>query len=136
MTRYLVAYASTVVVFLAIDMLWLGFIARDFYKSRLGDLLLAQPIWPVALGFYAVFVVGIVMFVVGPALNSGASVGWALLWGAAFGFFAYATYDLTNLSTLRNWPVSLSIVDLAWGTALTGVSAATGLWLSRKFLGL
>ncbi len=136
MTRNLVAYLSTVVVFLAIDMVWLGVVAREFYKSRLGDLLLAQPNWGVALGFYALYVVGVVLFVVAPALTAGWSLATTALWGAAFGFFAYATYDLTNLATIRNWPVSITFVDLAWGTVLTAVSATAGVWLTRKFLGL
>ncbi len=130
MSSYLIAYFSTTVVFLAIDAVWLGLVAIGFYKSQLGDLL-ANPInFPAAAGFYAVYCIGIVIFAVVPALRSG-NILDATLYGALFGFFCYATYDMTNLATIRGWPVLISIVDMAWGTILTAVSATAGTWVAR-----
>ena len=131
---HLVAYLTTAVVFLAVDAVWLGFVARDFYAERLGGLMKSPVDLRIAAGFYAVYVVGIVIFAVAPALEADA---WrtALVKGALFGFFAYATYDLTNLATLEGWPVSVSVVDVVWGTGLTGGSALMGFVLTKKLVG-
>ncbi len=130
--QYLAAYVATAVVFLFIDYLWLGHIAKNFYFSRLGDLLADKPNLGVAAVFYAVYVIGVVIFAVGPALQSGT---WktALIYGALFGFFCYATYDMTNLATLKNWPVTVAVVDTIWGTVLTGFSALIGYLIVRQF---
>jgi uncharacterized membrane protein len=125
MTKYLIAYAGTALVFFAIDMVWLTAIARSFYRDALGGLLLDPPNMIAAGLFYAVFIVGIVIFAVAPALAAG-SWGRALLLGALFGFFTYATYDMTNLATLKGWPLKVVVVDILWGSALTGVSALAG----------
>ena len=130
MTRYLAAYGFTLMVFLAIDFVWLSQIARKFYFERIGHLMADKPNLTAAVVFYAVYVVGIVIFAVAPALKSG-SVMTALGYGALFGFFAYATYDMTNYATLKNWPVMVTVVDIAWGTFLTGISAAAGYYLTR-----
>lgn len=129
--QYLAAYIVTAVIFLFIDFLWLGYIAKSFYFSRLGDLLLDKPNLAVAAVFYAVYVIGVVIFAVGPALQSGT---WktALIYGALFGFFCYATYDMTNLATLKGWPVTVAVVDVIWGTVLTGVSALLGYAIVRQ----
>jgi uncharacterized membrane protein len=121
--RAVVAYIVTAVVFLGLDALWLSQIALGLYRRELGGLLREQPNLAVAGVFYLLFVVGIVLLVVLPALNGG---GWltALWMGAVLGLVAYGTYDITNLSTLRGWPLGLSLIDLSWGTALTAVSAA------------
>jgi uncharacterized membrane protein len=131
---YLVAYLSTAVVFLAVDALWLGFVARDFYATRLGELMKTPADLRIAAGFYAVYVIGIVIFAVAPALAADA---WriALVKGALFGFFAYATYDLTNLATIQGWPLTVSIVDLVWGTSLTAGSALIGFVLTKRLVG-
>lgn len=134
MIQYFVAYATTAVVFLVIDLLWLSQIAKSFYASRLGDLLLEQPNVGIAVGFYLMYVLGILIFAVIPALKSD-EMQTALIYGCLFGFFAYATYDLTNLATLKGWPVMVAVVDIAWGTAVTGVSAVSGFLLTRTFLG-
>ena len=105
------------IVFFAIDMTWLGLVAKGFYKSQIGFLMKTDINWTAALVFYALFVVGLVLFVIAPAVERG-SWTHALLFGALFGFFAYATYDLTNLATLKDWPLLVSIVDMAWGAAL------------------
>jgi uncharacterized membrane protein len=126
--RYLVAYIVTAVVFLGLDALWLGRIALDLYRRELGDLLLDKPNLVVAGLFYLLFVGGIVILAIAPALNGGA--WWnALLMGAVLGLVAYGTYDITNLSTLKNWSLTVTIADLAWGTALTAISATIGYWV-------
>ncbi len=133
MLRYIVAYLATAVVFLAIDYVWLTRVALQFYRENLGDLLLANPRIGAAAAFYAVYVIGIVIFAVAPALRSGSALT-ALAFGALFGFFAYATYDMTNYATLKNWPLTVSVVDIIWGTALTGVSAWLGALITRAIL--
>jgi uncharacterized membrane protein len=113
-------YLIAVPIFLAIDMIWLVVIASGFYKRQLGELLAARPNWVAAVIFYLLYVLGIVVFASQPADN-----GWqALGLGALFGLIAYATYDLTNLATIRDWPVTLVVVDLVWGAALSAVVAA------------
>jgi uncharacterized membrane protein len=127
MTRILVAYAATLVVFCCCDFVWLGYVARDYYQSQLGGLLLAQPNWGAAVAFYAIYAAGICLFCIVPALNA-ASLGKAALLGAMLGALAYATYDLSNLATLKSWPMALSLVDIAWGAFVTAVSASAGCW--------
>lgn len=119
---FLTLYAISVPVFFAVDMVWLGFVAKNFYRSQLGDLL-GDVQWPAAIIFYLVFLVGLTIFVIYPAAEKS-SVQYGLLYGALFGFFTYATYDLTNLATLRHWPLSVSLVDMVWGTVLGGTVAA------------
>ena len=130
MVQYLIAYGITAIVFLGIDFIWLSQIAKTFYSERLGDLLLDKPNLGAAAAFYAIYVVGVVIFSVAPALRAG-SATTALVYGALFGFFAYATYDMTNYATLRNWPLEVSLVDTAWGACLTGVSALFGYLVTR-----
>jgi uncharacterized membrane protein len=134
MRTYLIAYAATLVVFLAADALWLGFVARDFYREQLGALMSPNPNLAVAAGFYALYVVGVVYFAVAPALNAG---GWttALVSGALFGLIAYATYDLTNLAVTKGFPATLALVDMAWGAALTATSAVAGYLITRAVAG-
>ncbi len=131
---YAVAYAATAVVFLGIDFVWLSTVATGFYRSRIGALLLEQPNLPVAGLFYLFYVGGIVHFAVMPALH-GANWATALLNGALLGLIAYGTYDITNLATLKNWSVSVSVVDMIWGTALTGLAATCGYFLTAWTVG-
>ena len=130
MTRILVAYAATAILFCGLDFLWLGFVAKGYYQSQVGALLLEKPNMPVAVLFYAVYIAGVMVFAVLPALSAGA---WekALIYGALFGFFAYATYDLTNLATLKGWSPRIAFLDLAWGCVVTGVSACGGYLVTR-----
>lgn len=123
--QLVIAYISTAFVFFAIDFVWLSKMTGLFYRARMGDMLLAQPNFAVAGAFYLIYVAGIVYLAVLPALTSG---NWstALISGAVLGLVAYGTYDMTNLATLKNWSLSLSIVDIAWGTFLTAVSATAG----------
>lgn len=123
---FLVAF----LVFLLIDLFWLGLIAKKFYRKHLGFLMSKDVNWTAAIVFYIIFIVGIVLFVVLPALEAD-SFKHALFYGALFGFVTYATYDLTNLATLDKWPVLITIVDLIWGTFLaTSVSVVTFLFFS------
>lgn len=133
MSKYLTAYGITVIVFLAIDFIWLAFVARSLYVDSIGHLMRDQPLLGAAGLFYAVYVIGIVIFAISPALRTD---NWstALIFGALFGFFAYATYDATNYATLRDWPLSISLIDTAWGTALTGISAVAGFWGTRLLM--
>ena len=118
-------------VFLVIDMVWLGLIAKNFYREQIGALMKASPNWSAAFIFYALFIVGLTLFVIEPALNKGSWVN-ALLFGALFGLITYATYDLTNLATLKNWPLTLTIVDLIWGATIAGsVSVITYFIVSK-----
>ena len=125
MNRLLVAYAGTAVVMVALDMLWLGVVAKTIYQHGIGHLMAEKPNVPVAVLFYALYALGLVIFAVAP--HSGGS-GWGktVTLGALFGFFAYATYDLTNLATLRDWPVGVALLDLAWGTLVSAAAAAAG----------
>jgi len=118
-------YIIALPVFLAIDMAWLGLVAKNFYAKRIGFLMKTDINWMAAILFYLLFIVGLVLFVIMPAVGKGSWVH-ALLFGALFGLIAYATYDLTNLATLKDWPLLVTIVDLAWGAVLAGsVSMAT-----------
>ena len=130
MRTNLIAYLSTVIVFLGIDFIWLTLTVNMVYKPRLGGLLMDKPNLPVALAFYLVYVIGIVVFAVMPAIEQG---NWTrALWGGAlFGFMAYATYDLTNLATLAGWSTTVSIIDMIWGTVLTGIAATAGYFITR-----
>ena len=125
MSKYFATYAATFTVMLVLDMLWLGVVAKSFYQAGIGHLMADRPVIPVAAAFYVMYAAGLVFFAV---VSTETSLGFAktALYGALFGFFAYATYDLTNLATLKNWPVSLALVDMAWGTVVSGVSAVAG----------
>jgi uncharacterized membrane protein len=120
--RIIVIYLLALVIFLIIDLLWLGFIARDFYRSRMAHLMLEKPNWGVAFVFYTLYVAGLVYFAIYPALQQQA-LSLALLNGALFGFFAYLTYEATNMAVLKGWSYELVIVDTVWGTLLSGLTA-------------
>jgi len=111
-------YLVSLAAFFAIDMVWLGLVARPFYQQQLGSLMAPNPNWFVAVIFYLLFVLGLLFFVVVPGLNAN-SLKATLVRAALFGLITYATYDLTNLATLKDWPVLLSIVDMLWGTILS-----------------
>lgn len=125
MTSYLIAWIAIVIVFLAIDAVWLGMVATSFYRSQLGELMLDQPKLQIAAIFYLLYAGAILVLASMPAAKQS-SLGLAFVLGAVLGLAAYGTYDITNLSTLKNWPVSMSLVDLAWGTLLTAISATAG----------
>jgi len=123
--RYVVAYIVAAVVFLGLDAIWLTRVALGMYRRELAGLLLDRPNLAIAGIFYLVFVAGIVILAIAPALNGGSWVN-APLMGAVLGFVAYGTYDITNLSTLKGWSLSVTLADLSWGTALSGITATVG----------
>jgi uncharacterized membrane protein len=133
MSYYLKLYFATLVAFFAVDLVWLGLVARTFYRKYIGFLMAAKVNWPAALIFYLLFVVGILVFAVLPGLEAG-SLKTTLGRAALFGLIAYATYDLTNLATLKDWPVVVTIVDLIWGTVLSVAVSCVG-YLAGKWLG-
>jgi uncharacterized membrane protein len=130
LSKHLVAWLAAFIVLLAIDMLWLGFVAKSFYQQGIGHLMAPEPRLGAAALFYLLYPVGLVIFAVAPGL-AGEGVARVALFGALFGFFAYATYDLSNLATLKDWPVGLALLDIAWGTAVSGAAAAAGKWASK-----
>ena len=131
--KYAAAYIATLVVFLATDSIWLTTTANTLYKPTLGDILLPTFSPAPALVFYLLYIVGVQVFAVAPAMKDGQ---WttALIYGALFGFFSYGVYDLTNMATLRNWTLTITLADMCWGTFLTGVSATLGYVLSNMGL--
>lgn len=126
----LAAYAGSAVVFFALDFVWLSFVALGFYRSEMGELLLDKPnLLPAAL-FYLFYVVGVVGFAVVPAVNAQSWI-WAVIAGVALGLIAYGTYDMTNLATIKDWSLKVSMVDLAWGGFVTGAAALGGYFAAR-----
>ena len=125
MSRYLITYIATFVTMVLIDLLWLGVIAKPLYQQGIGHLMAEKPNITAAVLFYILYPMGIVMFAIAP---DAASASWlkTFVTAALLGLFAYATYDLTNLATLKGWPASLAAVDMAWGSLVTGVSALAG----------
>jgi uncharacterized membrane protein len=122
---FLKLYAIALPVFFAIDMIWLGLVAKNFYRSQIGFLMKNNINWTAAIIFYLIFIAGLVTFVITPAVEKN-SWTHALLFGALFGLVCYATYDLTNLAVAKNWPLLVTIVDLVWGAILaTSVSVIT-----------
>ena len=123
-------YFLTFLVFLALDFLWLGLIAKGFYQRYLGHLFSEQVNWPAAFLFYLLFVIGIMVFVISPALKAQA---WtqSLCLGLLFGLITYATFDLTNLALLKGWPTTIVVVDILWGVFLTGTVSTAGYFISK-----
>jgi len=124
-------YAIALPVFFTIDMIWLGLVAKNFYKSQIGFLMKPDINWTAAIIFYLLFIVGLVLFVIMPAVEKG-SWTYALLFGALFGLITYATYDLTNLATLKDWPLIVTIVDLAWGATLGALVSVITFFIAGK----
>ena len=124
-------YAIALPVFFAIDMVWLGVVAKNFYRSQIGTLMKSDPNWIAAIIFYLIFIVGLVVFVITPAVEKG-SWTHALLFGALFGFVCYATYDLTNLAVAKDWPLLVTIVDLAWGAVLAASVSVVTYFIASK----
>jgi uncharacterized membrane protein len=133
MLFYVKLYAATLIGFFAIDIVWLGFLARDFYRKHLGFMLAEQPNWWAASAFYLLFIAGLVVFVILPALQEG-SLRKAVVLGAFFGLVTYATYDLTNHATAKGWPWIVTVIDLCWGAVLASsvscIGYLAGQWMS------
>ena len=128
--KLILSYLLTTLVFFAIDMVWLGFIAKNLYRKYLGDFLSDAINWKAAIIFYLIFIVGIFIFAIMPAVEKN-SIPKAIIYGAMFGFFTYATYDLTNLATLKNWPLQIVFIDMAWGALLTALVSTAGFYIVK-----
>lgn len=131
--RYVTAGVTILLTFLALDTFWIGFVALPMFRAALGDLLYFR--WEAGLAFYLVYVCGVLFFAIHPAFKSGQ---WktAAIHGAVLGFVAYATYDLTNLSTLKDWSLGIALPDMAWGTVMTSAGATLGYALSAPLMRL
>jgi uncharacterized membrane protein len=130
---YLKLYALTVPIFFIIDIIWLGVIARGFYRRQLGFILSPEVNWVAAAIFYLMYIAGILFFAVRPAINSN-SWGQAALLGGLYGFFTYATYDFTNLATIKNWPLAIVVVDVLWGICLCTLVSVLSFAITRWLL--
>ena len=128
---FLRLFAIALPVFFAIDMVWLVLIAKNFYRTQIGHLMKADINWAAALIFYAIFLVGLVVFVIAPAIEKN-SLWYALLYGSLFGLVCYATYDLTNLAVTKDWPLLVTIVDMIWGTVLSASVATLTYIIAQK----
>jgi uncharacterized membrane protein len=127
---YLKLYALTVPVFFIIDLIWLGIVAKGFYQKNLKYILSPNVNWTAAIIFYLMYIAGILIFAVLPGVAKD-SVRHAALWGALFGFFTYATYDLTNLALLKDWPLNIVVVDIFWGIVLCTVVATLSFYIAK-----
>ncbi len=130
--RYVGMFFISFAIFLAIDMVWLNIIAKKLYRRELGYLMADQFNVTAAFVFYALFVVGLIYFSIYPAFVLQSPIR-ALLLGAFFGLVTYATYDLTNLATVKDWPVLITMIDLAWGTTLGGLTSLFSYILYNRF---
>ena len=132
-TKLIQLYIATAILFFAIDILWLGVIAKNFYNKHLGRFFRERVNWTAAIIFYSLFILGIMIFAILPGTSS-ASLGRTVTLGVLYGLFTYATYDLTNLATLKDWPVKIVVVDILWGMVLCGLVSAGGfLFATRLF---
>jgi uncharacterized membrane protein len=133
--KYIVAYIATGISFALIDSVWLRNMYDRLYKPEIGEMLYTGGfrLWP-AVAFYFLYILGMMIFAVGPALANGK---WqtALLWGALLGFFCYMTYDLTNHATLKVWSTKVTVLDMIWGTVLTGSASLAGWWITTLIFG-
>lgn len=131
--KTLYIYLITTIIFFAIDMVWLGLIAKNFYREKLGFILSPDVNWYAAVIFYLIYIGGILYFAVLPALKDN---NWqtALLHGAVLGFLCYATYDLTNMATIKDWPLTVVLVDIVWGIILTASCALISYLATTKLL--
>jgi uncharacterized membrane protein len=129
---FIPAFVAALVAMAVIDGVWLTLIARNLYRENLGHLLADSTNWIAAVAFYFIYVAGITFFATQPGIDEGSALTAA--WrGAILGFFAYATYDLTNHATLRNWPTLVTVVDMAWGAVLTAAVAGIAAWVTLTF---
>ncbi len=134
MRLFLKLYLIALPIFFIVDMIWLAVIAKNFYKNQIGFLMKPDVNWTAAIIFYLLFLVGVVLFVIEPALEKK-DLMFALSRGALFGLITYATYDLTNLATLKDWPLKVVVVDMIWGAVLSGTVCGSSYWIANK-LGL
>lgn len=131
--QFLKVYALTLVIFFLVDIVWLGVISKKLYKEYLGHLMAPNVNWVAALVFYFLFIAGLVFFVIMPAIEKG-DLMYAITVGAFFGLITYGTYDLTNLATLRDWPLNITIIDLVWGTFLNAATSGITYFVATSLL--
>jgi uncharacterized membrane protein len=124
-------FTITFVVFMAIDLVWLGFIAKNLYSKYLGYIMTDKVNWGAAILFYVLFIIGLLFFVISPALDKN-SWTYALGAGALYGLLTYATYDLTNLATLKDWPITITVIDMIWGTTLASLTSIISFSILQK----
>lgn len=134
MSHYIYAYLTSLGTMAVLDAAWLGFIAPKFYKKHIGFIMTDKPVWSAAIAFYLLFVLGVTIFVVYPGWKNSDSLVKVGLLGALLGLVTYATYDLTNQATLKNWPYIVTIVDLIWGTLLTATVSLTAVTILRALI--
>lgn len=125
-------FVITFVVFMAIDLIWLGFIAKNLYSKYLGYIMTDKVNWGAAILFYVLFIIGLLFFVITPALDQN-SWTYALGAGALYGLLTYATYDLTNLATLKDWPITITVIDMVWGTILATMTSIISFSIIQRF---
>jgi hypothetical protein len=124
-------YFSFLVALIAIDLVWLLGVAKNLYRSEMGDLMASEPKLLAGLAFYVLYALGVCIFVIVPALSKQSLI-YALQYGALFGFFCYMTYDLTNLAVVRNFPTQLAFIDMAWGSFVTALCAGFAYWVGNR----
>jgi uncharacterized membrane protein len=129
--HFIVTYILTAIFFLVIDLTWLGIIARKYYLAQLGHLFREQVNWTAAGLFYSLYIVGMIVFAIQPGVDNASLVRTVIL-GLFYGFITYATYDLTNLATLKDWPLAIAVVDIAWGTVLGGLVSTFGYFVATR----
>ncbi|WP_270998650.1 DUF2177 family protein [Listeria seeligeri] len=133
MTQFMKLFFTSAVVFLIFDLFWLLVVSKKMYEHFIGDLMGNVRIFPAVI-FYVIYVIGVTFFVLIPGTEKG-SIGYVILAGALFGLICYATYDLTNLATLKDWPVAMTVIDLVWGTAVTTVTSVIVYFINMNFFG-
>lgn len=126
-------YFIALIVFFIVDMIWLGFIAKNFYANQIGSLMKTDINWIAAIIFYLIFIFGLVIFVISPSIEKNSWTN-ALIFGALFGFVCYATYDLTNLAVAKNWPILVTVVDLIWGAFLASSVSVITYFIFNRFV--
>lgn len=131
MFKYILLYLVVLGSFFVIDMIWLGLVAKNFYRKQLGFIMSPKVNWSAAIIFYLFFIVGLIFFVIYPSLVQNCWF-YALWTGAFFGAICYATYDLTNLATLKDWPLVVTIVDIVWGAVLSGTLSVIGFFFGKS----
>ena len=132
-TKLIQLYIVSAILFFAIDILWLGVIAKNFYNRHLGRFFAERVNWTAAGLFYSLYILGIMIFAILPGISAASLIRTVTL-GVLYGLFTYATYDLTNLATLKDWPVKIVVVDILWGMVLCGLVSAGGFLVATHFL--
>jgi uncharacterized membrane protein len=129
--KHIGVYLTFLIALIAIDLVWLLGLAKNLYKEQMGDLMANEPKLLAGLAFYLIYTLGVCIFVILPALSKQ-SLLYALQYGALFGLFCYMTYDLTNLAVIRNFPTQLALIDIAWGSFVTAISAGIAYWVGSR----